>query len=352
MFAKLCLFSTVALAATWTPASMMKVKPVSAVVPSPDGQYAVWTETTAIMESDKSENVAQLYVGKTDGSLRYRLSSGDKSVTSPQWAPNNKTVYFLRAGQVSRIDIDGGEAEAVTAFKGNVGSYQLSPNGKFIAFAGRETDTDDERAVKEKRDFKVIDENPRNASLFVIGVDGKGLKKAATGPWHVGAFDWSPDSQRIAFDTHPTPGADDAPISDLMEVEIETSKMKTLAGTRGTESSPRYSPDGKYLAFVHVAGEASRVLKGSRVALLNRATGAVRDLPASFDESPALINWTKDSAKILFAEGRGTRSAIYAAPVDGPIAEVYMPAKGTLGFGGATLNKTGHASGIRIPKFQ
>lgn len=207
--------------------------------------------------------------------------------------------------------------------------------------AGRETDTGDERAVKEKRDFKVIDDNPKNASLFVVGVDGKGSKKAATGPWHIGAFDWSPDSQRIAFETHPTPGADDAPVSDLMEVEVETSKMKTLAGTRGTESSPRYSPDGKYLAFVHVAGEPSRVLKGSRVALYHRATGAIRDLPASYDESPFLMHWTKDSGKILFFEGRGTRSAIYAAPADGPITPVYVPTKGTLGFAGATLNRTG-----------
>ena len=341
MFAKFCLFSAIAAAATWTPASMMKVKPVSAVVPSPDGQHAVWTEATALMDGEKSENLAQLYVGKTDGSSRYRLTSGEKSVTSPQWAPNNKTIYFLRAGQVLHIDIDGGEAEAVTSFKGSVSGYQLSPNAKFIAFSGRETDADDERAVKEKRDFKVIDENPRNSSLFVIGVDGKGTKKVATGPWHIGAFDWSPDSLRLAFDTHPTPGADDAPVSDLMEVEVETSKMKTLAGTRGTESSPRYSPDGKYLAFVHVAGEASRVLRGSRVALYNRATGAIRDLPASYDESPFLMQWTKDSAKILFFEGRGTRSAIYAVPVDGPITPVFMPSKGTLGFAGATLNRAG-----------
>ena len=342
MFAKswfVAVAITIASAATWTPASMMKVKPVGSVVPSPDGKWAAWTESTAVMEAEKSEMVAQLYVGKTDGSMRYKLTSGEKSVAAPQWAPDSRIVYFTRAGQVLRIEIDGGEAEAITSFKGTLGAYQLSPNGKWIGFTGRETDTDDERAVKEKRDFKVIDENPKNSSLFVISVDGKGLKKAATGPWHIGAIDWSPDSQRIAFDTHPTPGADDAPTSDLMEVDIETTKMKVIANTRGTESSPRYSPDGKYIAFVHVQGEASRVVRGARVALYNRANGTQRDLPASFDESPALMQWTKDSAKILFFEGRGTRNVVYAAPVDGPITPMYQLQKGTLG--GATLNRTG-----------
>jgi dipeptidyl aminopeptidase/acylaminoacyl peptidase len=332
--------ATIAVGATWTPASMMKVKPVSAVVPSPDGQWAVWTESVAMMDGEKSEMLAQLYAGKSDGSARFRLTSGDKSVTAPQWAPNNRTIYFLRGGQVLHIDVDGGEAEAVTTFKGTIASYQLSPNGKWIAFPARETDPEDERAVKEKRDFKVIDENPKNASLWVVGVDGKGLHKAATGPWHVGAIDWSPDSQRIAFDTHPTPGADDAPASDILEVDIESGKTKTIASTRGTESSPKYSPDGKYLAFVHVAGDPSRVVRGSRVALYNRATGAQRDLPASYDESPFLLHWAKDSSRILFLEGRGTRSAIYGAPVDGPIASVYRPDKGTLGFS-ANLNRAG-----------
>ncbi|MBN8489520.1 MAG: hypothetical protein J0M20_17550 [Burkholderiales bacterium] len=51
-------------AATWTPASMMRVKPVGAVLPSPDGKWAIWTESRALMEGEKSEMLVQvgLYV--------------------------------------------------------------------------------------------------------------------------------------------------------------------------------------------------------------------------------------------------------------------------------------------------
>ena len=64
MFTKI-FFATAlaATAATWTPSSMMKVKSVGAVVPSPDGKWAAWSETTAVMDAEKSEMLAQLYVG-------------------------------------------------------------------------------------------------------------------------------------------------------------------------------------------------------------------------------------------------------------------------------------------------
>jgi dipeptidyl aminopeptidase/acylaminoacyl peptidase len=337
--------SAILTAATWTPASMMKVKPVGAVVPSPDGRWAVWTESRPMMDGEKSEMLVQLFIGKTDSSLRFQLTNGEKSANQPQWSPDGKWVYFQRGGQVQRIPVDGGEAEQVTDFRGSLTAFALSPDGKSIAFTGRETDTNEEKAKREKRDFKVIDEDPKNASLFVTSSSSKtAAKKVATGPWHVGAIDWSPDSLRVAFETHPTPGADDGPVSDIFEVEVETTKVKTIANTRGGESSPRYSPDGKFLAFVHVAGESTRVLRGARVALYNRATGAIRDLPASYDESPSLMNWAKDSSRIYFLEGRGTRSVIYAAPIDGPIATVFTP-QGTLGFG-ANLNKAGTHAGL------
>jgi len=341
MSSRLLLFFTslaIFAAPTWTPASMMKVKAVAAVQASPDGQWAVWTETRAVMEGEKSEMLTLLWLARVDGAERFQLTFGEKSATQPNWSPDGKFLYFLR-GQVHRIAIDGGDAESLTDFKGTITLFQLSPDGKSIAFTGRETDAELERAKREKRDFKVIDGNPPNASLNVVPVTGKGVRKLAAGPWHITNFDWSPDSQRLAFDTQPTAGANDAPVSDLMEVEVESGKTKIIANTPGRESSPRYSPDGKYLAFLHVPGQSVRVLRGTRIALFHRANGTIRNLPPSFDESPALVDWAPDSSKIYYQEARGTRTILYAAPLDGPLETAYTPT-GILG-PNTSLNRTG-----------
>ena len=342
-----------AAAAIWTPEAMMKVKSVAAVTPSPDGQWALWTERHAVMDTDKSEFIDRVFLAKTDGSQRVQLTYGEKSSTQPQWTGDGRAVYFTSdrgaKNQVYRIPVDGGEAEVITDFKGGVGPYQLSPNGKWIAFAGREPDTDAERASREKRDFKVIDENPKNQSLWIVSAEPGGkmpARKIASGPYHVGGFDWAPDSRTIAYETRPTPDADNGRNADVMEVDVESGVAKPLANTPGTEAQPRYSRDGRYLAYVRTPSPPT-VLAPARIVLVTRATGATRELPASFDESPNLIHWSKDSTRLLFLEGKGTRSVVYSAPVDGPITVAYRPPQGTLGFG-ASLNKDGTYVGFSM----
>ena len=319
----------------WTPEYSMKVRNVADVTPSPDGKWVAWTETRPVMDGEKSEMLTHIWLARGDGSDRWQLTRGDKSATSPAFSPDGRFVFFASnrggARQIFRIAVDGGEAEALTSFKGAVGTFAVSPDGKWVAFTGRETDPNDERAVKEKRDWKVADENPRNQLLYLSavepGLDGKRpWKRAAAGPYNIGNFDWSPDSRRIAYEARPTPGADDGRKADIWEVEIETAKVNALAATPGTEAQPRYSPDGRFLAFVRGSGGS---IAGAQVALLTRAEGKIRDLPKSFDESPALLDWSPDSRGIFFHEGRGAKRFVYALPVDGPPVVLYAPAKGT-----------------------
>ena len=102
----------------------------------------------------------------------------------------------------------------LTDFKGNLGSYKLSPDGKTVAFTGYEPPADEEKNKKEKRDWRVVDANPANMALYVIpaeaDADGKRAQRKLTdGKRHVAEFDWSPDSRAIAFSHPPTPVADD-----------------------------------------------------------------------------------------------------------------------------------------------
>lgn len=196
------------LTTSWTPEFSMQFKTVSAVLPSPDGSKVVWTQTQSVMDAEHSEMLTHIFLAGADGSHRIQLTRGDKSATSPSFSPDGHMVYFLssRSGKnnVYRIDIAGGEAEMLTDFKGTLGSYALSPDGKSVAFTGYEPPADDEKNKKEKRDYRVVDANPENQSIYVIpaeaNADGKRpSRKLTDGKRHVTEFRWAPDSAKIAF---------------------------------------------------------------------------------------------------------------------------------------------------------
>jgi len=342
-----------ALVAQWTPELSMKVKTVAAVSPSPDGKLVAWTETWPVMDGEKSESLTHVFLAHADGSGRMQLTRGDKSANAPSFSTDSEWVFFAsdRSGKRSlfRIPVDGGEAEQILNWNGTLGAYAVSPNGKWIVFGAREQDVAEERAKREKMDLRVIDENPHNQSLWLIPVevDASGkrpVKKIATGPYNTGAFDWSPDSRRIAFEVRPTPDADDARKADIYEVEVETGTVRPVAATAAAESQPRYSPDGRYLAYVRSNQTAKRI-DGSRIVLLTLAGMKSRELPASADESPFLSGWVGN--RIVFAEGKGTHAVLYGMPLDGPPAAIFTPARGTFA-PGVAFNRAGTHAGMSM----
>src|SRR6202034_3160696 len=70
--------------------------------------------------------------------------------------------------------------------------------------------------------------------------------------------------------------------------------------TYGTESesSPRWSPDGKYLSFV---SSRPGKTKGSQIWLLDRRGGEARQLTHIKDFSISQYEWSPDSSKLLLA---------------------------------------------------
>jgi dipeptidyl aminopeptidase/acylaminoacyl peptidase len=326
----------------------MQVRTIGSVVPSPDARWVAYTEVKAIAEGERSEQVAQIFLARADGSRRFQLTRAEKGSSAPTFSSDGRYVYFLsdRSGKsnIYRVLVEGGEAEMLTDVKGSIGEFKVSPDGKTVAYAGFEPPPDLEKSHKEKRDFRVVDTDPENFALYTIPAEpndeGKReAKKLFEAKYHVASFDWSPDGKSIAFEHWPTPLADDWTKADIAEVEVVTGHVTDIAKTSAAESSPHYSPDGRYMAFdktsepVHWPGDA-------HIALLNRASGEVRLLPDTFDGKPALLGWAADSKRLVFLESKGTRSELFSMPIDGPAQSLYLPEKGVVG-GGAALNLSG-----------
>src|SRR6266481_6475384 len=104
---------------------------------SPDGHYVAFVLRETDMEANRGRtDVWLLDLTQKDAAPR-RLTQNDANDSSPRWAPDSRTIYFLstRSGQsqVWRLSLAGGEAARVTDYPLDVGTLKVSPAGDRIA---------------------------------------------------------------------------------------------------------------------------------------------------------------------------------------------------------------------------
>lgn len=344
----------------WTPELSMQVRTVGQALPSPDGRWLVYTVTEAVMEEETSEMRTQLHLARTDGSRFLQLTRAKASAEAPQFSSDSQFVYFRskreKATDVWRISADGGEAERVTQWNGEMGSFAVSPDGKRLAFAGRKKDERKEKLAKQKLDIRVVDEDDENHALWLValkdGIAGGEPRERTDLAEHVAEVAWSPDSKRIAAVVQSSASADRWSEAELREIEARSGAAKTLGGERRGVQHPRYSPDGRSLAFqwkprpAKWAGECN-------FAVLDEG-GDVSDLPETEPDrcgrGTSLLGWTADGEKLVFTATSRVRNVVRTITLDGGQETLFEPEQGVVsGYGGsARLDSAGRRLGFAL----
>ncbi len=121
-------------------------------------------------------------------------------------------------------------------------------------------------------------------------------------------------------------------------VEVSTGKTTAFANTKAAETSPVFSPDGKWVALL-VSDTPPRWAQSGLIQIFPAAGGPARALSASYDGQPNIAGWSADGRRIYFSEAKGTSTQVYAVDVAaGKIDEIKAtPAVYT----GLSLNQTG-----------
>ena len=304
----------------WTPERMIRHPRVGAVLPSPDGARVLFTVGNPSMEGEKSEWITQVWLANRDGTGAVQLTRAESSSHSPQWSPDGQWISFLSARggetQLYRLPLAGGEAERLTSGKSGVGAYAWAPDGASIAFTATEPRTEEEeKAAKEKRDARVVDEKHRLARLHVMRVEGdRAPKKLELGDVHVTGFDWSPDGKSLAYEHAATPKVFEQ--TDVSVIDVASGTRIVIRATPAAESSPRFSRDGRSLALV-VSDDPPTWGFTTRVHVVPAAGGEGRALAKTFDEQPGLIDWSADGRRLLYSETQGVITKLWSLPVDG-----------------------------------
>ena len=132
---------------------------------SPDGATVAFVRVT-VNEKENRYETSLFAVPAAGGATPRRLTAGIRD-TTPRWAPDGKRLAFVRAvekdgkvqpGQIYLLQMDGGEARAITDGSSGASNPVWSPDGSRIAFTSSTSDkADDPRpAGDHKSDVEVV----------------------------------------------------------------------------------------------------------------------------------------------------------------------------------------------------
>ncbi len=318
----------------WTPEFSMQFKQISASNLSPDGKYVAYVVREALTEGEQSEYLQQIWVAATDGSMNVQYTRAEKSSTAPAFSPDGQQIAFLsgRSGETQLwvMRLMGGEPEQLTQGKTGVASFQWSPDGDRIAYLAKDLESEEEeKAKKEKRAVIRVDENFKYNHLYTITLEkgedkARKIQRLTQGDFHVSDFDWSPDGKKIVFSHKENPKINTSRSGyDIALVASDSGAVSQLVSQAGSDDSPHFSPDGKYIAFVSDNGQPEPIGLGD-LYLIPATGGKFMALPHTPDRNASLMGWTADGKGLLFSEAYKTsRTAMLL-----PIADVLAGKKG------------------------
>lgn len=181
----------------------------------------------------------------------------------------------------------------------SVTEFEVSPNGKEIAFVNR-------------------------GEVFVTGVEDKRTKRISNTPQQERMISWSPDGKHLSFS-----GERDGSWN-IYKVSLErpkekyfyaatTLKTENILTSNAEEFQPKYSPDGKKIAYV----ENRNILKVLNLDSGDKTTILPEGHNYSYSDGDWSFEWSPDSKWLLVDDEKGyfsrTNTALIAADGEGDI---------------------------------
>ncbi len=362
---------------------MMKLKRLGEPVPSPDGKWIVFSATDVNL-GENTKKTHLWIVPATGGEARRLNSESENEEERPRFSPDGtKLIFTSKATDPAQIWLRGfdptagaltGVAQQVTHLSTGADGGIWSPDGKNIVFVSAVYPDCKDDACNQQRDkalkngkvkAKIFDKllyrhwnaftEFKRSHLFATAAEGEAPARDLTPgdrdvpPFNLGGQDLyaiSPDGKEIAYTSNPDEVEATSTNNEIFLVPMAgpAAAGKKISTSPGNDSTPLYSPDGKWLAWKSMARAGFEADK-NRLFLYDRASGETRDLSQDWDRSTGSYVWAPDSKTIfLSAEDHG-EAPIYSLALDGKKPEELVRlhaddlvfASGTLFFSRASI---------------
>ncbi len=313
---------------------LYRVKNISDLHVAPNGQTLIFVVTTSDLA--RAKRSAHIWAMDADGRNPHQLTTSDKSESSPSFSPDGKQILFVSSKDGSDnfylMNATGkGVWRKLTNLSTGVSDPLWSPDGKWLAFSSDvypECNGDDacNKRVAERwqagplkahmadellyRHWTAWKDGTRTHTFIANTTTGE-TRDVTPGKYDAPTFqlggplqyDFSPDSKELVYVSNRDPVPAVSTNNDLWLISLEdkdATPRNITAPNPAYDGSPKYSPDGKYIAF-RLQKQPSYESDLFRIALYDRATRQITVLTESFRNWVDEFRWSKDSKTIYFA---------------------------------------------------
>lgn len=289
---------------------------------SPDGTRIAYVRRSFDVKTDTRRGA--IWLIDRDGGNHRPLWGGAGSQGSPRWSPDGTRLAFVAAdGDGAQIHLHwfkDGVTARVTNLLQSPANLAWSPDGRQLAFVMRVPAKHEALAVKlpEKpadakwaEPLKAIDRMVYRADgegylpdafgqVFVVPADGGTPRQLTDGAFNHDDLAWSADGSEILVSANRHDNADLEPNdSEIHAIDVATGSIRALTQRFGPDGQPAASPDGKYIAYIGY-DDRYQGYQRTRLYVLRRDNGEVRELAADLDRDIERPTWSRDSRRIYF----------------------------------------------------
>ena len=340
---------------TMTPEALWAMGRISSYEASPDGKRIVFQVGYYSVKQNKSHHV--LYMMNADGSNRQLLTHSAKNETDATWL-DAETIAFLTGGEIWAMKADGTARRQLSKTDSQVEGFKFSPDRsrviilKSIPF--HEVIKENPEDLPKATGRLVTDLMYRHWDHYVESIQhpfvcsvGDGLAIANDGkdilegePFECpmepfGGMEqlaWSPDSKTIAYTCRKKTGLaysistdSDIFLYDVLtrqtrnlckpegykEPKIDPTKSmkyqavnapENLKNNPGYDQNPKFSPDGKYVAWLSMARNGYESDR-QRLCVYNLSTGEKKYLTETFDSNVDDFCWSDNKEALIYFIG-------------------------------------------------
>jgi dipeptidyl aminopeptidase/acylaminoacyl peptidase len=237
--------------------------------------------------------------------------------------------------QVWLLSLDGGEARRVTNLKNGVSTFDWSPDGTRMVLTSRTGPSDAKPSSSDVRHYKHPSYkfndtgwfDDKRSHVWVVDVQSGAARQITFGEdWNDSDPQWSPDGEKIAFVSDRTGKAfDESRNTDVFVIDSSGGPTRKISDHDEEDSSPRWSPDGKLIAFMGRIHERDH----PKIFVAPSSGGqASRNVAPELDLIPSNLTWAEVGRALYFETGvKGEQHLFRVELKDGKVKQVTRGAR-------------------------